>query len=178
MFIFLTILVVAISLSMDTFSLSLSYGFFNISRINILKISFFVGLFHFFMPLIGNICGEMIFKLIPIEEKKLIGIIFLTISIELIISLFKGNEIKPIKSIKDILLFSFTVSIDSFITGTCLDVFETNNILISIVFMIVSSFFTYLGLSIGSFINIKAGKNAELIGLVLLISLSFFYLVY
>lgn len=178
MFIFFTVFIVAISLSMDTFSLSLSYGMLNISKKDVLRISIFVGIFHFLMPLLGNICGEMLFKIIPIEEKTLIGIIFLTISVDIIFSMFKEKEISPIKTIIDILLFSFTVSIDSFATGTCLDVFNMNSLFIVSIFMIVSFLFTYLGLSFGVSLHNKIGKISELIGLILLITLSFFYLVY
>ena len=178
MFIFLTILIVAISLSMDTFSLSLSYGMLNIKKKEILKISFFVGVFHFFMPLFGNIIGKVLFNYIPVDENKIIGIIFLTISVDIIFSLFKNKEISSINSINEILFFSFTVSIDSFITGTCLDVFNTNYFFITFLFMIVSFLFTYIGLSIGYYIHDRIGVISEIIGIILLISLSFFYLIY
>lgn len=178
MFIFFTVLIVAISLSMDTFSLSLSYGMLNISKNNIFRICFCVGLFHFFMPLIGAFCGDLLFKLIPIEENKLIGIIFLTISLELFFSFNKEKELSPIKTIIDIILFSFTVSIDSFATGTCLDVFKISPWFVVTMFMIVSFSFTYFGLTLGCVFHNKIGKISEIIGLILLITLSIFYLVY
>lgn len=178
MFIFLTIIIVSISLSMDTFSLSLSYGMMNINKNKILLISFFVGLFHFFMPLLGNVFGEFLFNIIPINEKSFIGIIFLTISVDIIFSLFREKEISAIKSFKDILLFSLTVSIDSFVTGICLDVFNCNYLIIVTFFMIISFLFTYVGLSIGYYIHNKIGFIAELIGIIFLITLSFFYLIY
>lgn len=178
MFLYLTIFLVAFSLSMDTFSLSLSYGMININKKYIRIISICVGLFHFFMPLLGNLFGEFIFSIFPVKEKIIIGIIFLTISVEIIFSLFKEKEVIPIKKITDILLFSFTVSIDSFVTGTCLDVFNCNYLIIVSIFMIVSFLFTYIGLYLGSFIHNKIGFIAEIIGIFLLISLSFFYLIY
>ena len=178
MFIFFTVLIVAISLSMDTFSLSLSYGLFNIAKRDILIISLCVGAFHFFMPLLGSVLGNMIFSFIVIDEKKIIGIIFLTISIDLLLSFLKEKEINPIKNKIDILLFSFTVSIDSFATGTCLEVFEINKYYVVSIFMIISFLFTYLGLSMGHKLHNKIGRYAEIIGLSLLITLSIFYLVY
>ena len=178
MFIFFTVLIVAISLSMDTFSLSLSYGMLNISKNNILKISICVGIFHFFMPLLGDLFGEIIFRFIPVDEKALIGIIFLTISVDILFSLFKEKEISPIKTIIDIIMFSLTVSIDSFATGMCLDIFGMSSFYTVSIFMIISFFFTYLGLSLGYVIHNKIGKISELIGLTLLMILSFFYLVY
>ncbi len=177
MFVFLQIIIVAISLSMDTFSLSLSYGMINIKRKDILKISIFVGIFHFFMPIIGNLFGNFIFNYLPINERDLIGVIFLVISCEIIISLFKDKTISSIRSLLDILLFSFTVSIDSFAIGICLDVFNTNYFVIVSIFMIVSFNFTMLGLLLGYFIHDKGGFISSLIGVILLISLSIFYLI-
>lgn len=174
---FFLLIIIAISLSMDTFSLSLSYGMLNIDRKKIFKVSLTVGLFHFFMPLLGSYCGNYIFSIIPVYEKTLIGIIFLTISVEIIFSLFKEKEISPINSFKDIILFSLAVSIDSFATGTCLDVFHYNYIFISIIFMVVSFLFTYFGLYFGFFLHKKIGIISEIIGIILLISLSFFYLI-
>ena len=178
MFCFFTVIIVAISLSMDTFSLSLSYGMLNISKKEIFKISLFVGFFHFFMPLLGNSFGELLFKYISLNERALVGIIFLVISVDLIFSLFKKKEVSPIKSIIDILFFSITVSIDSFITGMCLDVFCLNSFIIELIFMIISFVFTFIGLYIGYYIHNKIGIIAEIIGIILLISLSFFYLIY
>lgn len=178
MFIFFTILLVAVGLSMDTFSLSLSYGMININKKDIIIISIFVGLFHFFMPLLGNIFGSIILNVIPISERIIIGIIFLIISFELIISLFKKEDIKPINNYFDIILFSITVSIDSFSTGLALDVFNTSNILVAIIFMIISFIFTYIGLNLGKNLHDFIGKRAEYIGILILLSLSIFYLIY
>ena len=77
MFSFFTVLLVAIGLSMDTFSLSLGYGMFNLSKKNIIRISIIVGLFHFLMPLLGNRFGDIILKYSPICEKNIIGLVFL-----------------------------------------------------------------------------------------------------
>ena len=46
--IFLTILIVAISVSMDAFSLSLLYGTLNLRKEEIIKLSIMVGIFHFY----------------------------------------------------------------------------------------------------------------------------------
>lgn len=178
MLIFFTVLLVAIGLSMDTFSVSLSYGLFEFNKNKIYIMSIMVGIFHFFMPLLGHCFGDFLLLLIPFNEKTIIGIIFLLISIDIIISLCKKEEAKPINSIFDIVLFSFTVSLDSFSTGIALDVFNVPYLLICLIFMIVSFLFTYFGLSMGNFLHNIIGKKAEYIGIFLLLSLSFFYLIY
>lgn len=176
MFSFFTVILVAVGLSMDTFSLSLGYGMFDLSKQYIIRISIMVGLFHFIMPLLGNLFGEIILKYSPISEKNIIGLVFLTISVDILLSLFKNNEIKPINNYLDILLFSFTVSIDSFSTGIALDVFNLSKIVIVLIFMLISFIFTYFGLSTGKKLHNIIGKKAEYIGLFLLLSLSLFYL--
>ena len=45
------IMIIAVSLSMDAFSLSLAYGTVNLDKKSCLKLSIIVGLYHFFMPL-------------------------------------------------------------------------------------------------------------------------------
>ena len=57
---FLVLLMIAIGLSMDAFSLALGYGTIGLSNENNLKVSIFVGIFHFFMPLIGLLIGTQI----------------------------------------------------------------------------------------------------------------------
>ena len=48
----LTCFFVAVSLSMDAFSLALIYGTCNMGKRNELLLAIIVGLFHFFMPLV------------------------------------------------------------------------------------------------------------------------------
>lgn len=178
MFYFLSVLLVAIGLSMDTFSISLSYGTFNFKKKYILKMSIIVGIFHFFMPIIGSIIGDILLSVLPINEKIIIGLILLTISVDIFLSLLKKEEIKPIKKDFDLFLLSFFVSIDSFSTGIALDVFKLPHIFVVSVFMVVSFLFTYLGLSCGKRLYDNIGRKAEYIGIIILLSLSIFYLIY
>ena len=46
------ILLLAVSLSMDAFSLSLAYGTYGFRRIDEILLGVIVGIFHFFMPLV------------------------------------------------------------------------------------------------------------------------------
>ena len=49
------VMLIAISLSMDAFSLSLAYGTLNLEKKYINLLSIIVGVYHFFMPIIE--CG-------------------------------------------------------------------------------------------------------------------------
>ena len=61
----LIILTIAISLSMDAFSLSLIYGTLNLKPRMQKLMSIMVGIFHFLMPLLGYQIGELILTYLP-----------------------------------------------------------------------------------------------------------------
>ena len=73
----LTILTIAIALSMDTFSLSLGIGTGNISKKRCLLFSIIVGIMHFIMPLIGNLIGNKIVEIFMLKSNFLLGIILI-----------------------------------------------------------------------------------------------------
>ena len=79
------ILTIAVSLSMDAFSLSLAYGTLNLEKKYIRKTAIIVGIYHFFMPLIGLTIGNMILKIVPIQPNIIICIVLTFIGIEMII---------------------------------------------------------------------------------------------
>ena len=81
---FLNILSIAIALSMDTFSLSLSLGTYNISYKKIFQIAFTVGLMHFLMPLFGDFLGEKIITFFSINSHIFLGCILLFLAFNLL----------------------------------------------------------------------------------------------
>lgn len=172
----ISVIMVAIGLSMDAFSLAILYGTLNFNKRKTLVLSTSVGIFHFFMPLLGNLIGIIILKIVPIAPNIVVGIIFLIISIEMILSIFKQEEIMDLKGVFAILLFAFTVSIDSFSVGIGLSAICDKKILAVSIFSVTSFLFTYLGLSIGSKLTEKFGKWSTLFGGIVLLLLSFVYL--
>ena len=86
------ILTIAVSLSMDAFSLSLAYGTLNLEKKYINRISIIVGTYHFFMPLIGLTIGDILLKIIPIPPNIIVCIVLTFIGIEMIIDSFKKEE--------------------------------------------------------------------------------------
>ena len=171
------ILVVAISLSMDTFSLSMAYGLLNLEKEVIMKTSIIVGVFHFFMPMLGNLIGEYILKVLPFNSSLIIGFIFLILSIQIFFSLFKGEEVETLNGVLSIIFFAFTVSIDSFSICIGLNAISKNHLVTSSVFLIISTFFTYLGLTTGKKIFHIFGKKTQLLGMILLLILSINYII-
>ena len=83
------VLIVAVSLSMDAFSLSLAYGTLNFPKKNIMLLSIIVGLYHFFMPILGMHVGNIIISILPIKPSTLVFIVLFFIGIEMIIESLK-----------------------------------------------------------------------------------------
>ena len=73
------------------------------------------------------------------------------------------------------IVFGFTVSIDSFSVGLGIDNINKNIILSSIIFSITSFIFTIIGLFIGKKINQIFGKISTLIGGCVLILIAVLY---
>lgn len=172
----ISVIMIAIGLSMDAFSLAILYGTLNFSKRKTLILAGSVGVFHFFMPLLGNIVGVFIFSLLTINPNLVVGIIFLIISFQMLSSLFKEEELIDLKGIFAILLFAFTVSIDSFSVGIGLNTICNNKILAVSIFSIVSFTFTFLGISLGSVLTKRFGKVSTFIGSIVLLLLSICYL--
>lgn len=132
------IILIGISLSIDAFSLAFTIGLNSKSNISYKKYSFIVGLFHFFMPLLGFILKELIiYKIVYIPNKEIliIVLIFLIFSI-----LFDKNENKELINP---FIFALSVSIDSSIMGLTL---KKYNLIFSITsFSIISYIFTIIG---------------------------------
>ena len=172
----ITIILIAVSLSMDAFSLALIYGTQGIKKLGKIILSLIVGVYHFIMPLIGLIIGMYIKNKLIINTNILVGIILSLISIEMILSSFKDKEEKFLLTIPGYLLFGLSVSIDSLTTGIGLPAITDNVFLCSTIFAITSLIFTYLGLNLGNILNKKYGKISTIIGGGILFVLGIIYI--
>ena len=170
----LTCFFVAVSLSMDAFSLALIYGTCNMGKRNELLLAIIVGLFHFFMPLFGLGLGSILVQHFIFNLKFLVGIIFFIIGIEMIVSTLKDEKVKVLIGIVPFLFWGLSVSVDSFTTGIGMVVISNNYIAVSILFMVVSGIFTYSGLRFGNMLNEKIGKYATVSGGVLMCLLAIY----
>lgn len=173
----LSLLLIGVSLSMDTFSLSLSLG-------SIVKQNYFlklfpivVAIFHFIMPLLGNFVGINIIKYFNVASNILLGLILIILGINLCINYFKKEEVNLDVNIISLILLAFSVSIDSFTVGLGISDVTSNNLIASFIFSICSFSFTFAGLIIGKYSHKLIGKYASIIGIVLLITLGIFYLI-
>lgn len=170
------IIIIAISLSMDAFSLSLAYGTLNLARKNIIKISLIVGAYHFFMPLLGMYFGSALLSYLKINPNLIVSLILSVIGIQMIYETFKEDTLKSIMSFWEMILFGLAVSLDSFSVGIGLKIISNNIILSALTFSIFSFLFTYFGLILGKKINSIVGKTSTILGGLILIIIGIIYL--
>lgn len=163
-----------IGLSMDAFSLSLSLGTTSPKKNIIIKTALIIGLFHFFMPIMGYFIGYSFKYRIPYIN-ILTFILFLILAIEMYKS--KDEEKTSILNNLTILLIAFTVSIDSFTVGIAFGLNNEYILISSIIFSLVSAFFTYLGLTLGKKLKSKYKRLSTYIGIILLLIVALKYLI-
>lgn len=169
--------IIGCCLSIDAFSISTVIGLYNLSLKKTLKISITVGIFHFIMPLLGVVLSYQITKYLCIDTNLILGIILLLISLQMFIEYIKpSNKTISLNTI-GIILFSFGVSLDSFSIGLGLDAITNNLLLSSTVFSVCSFSFTFIGLTIGKYINKLFEKYSYLIGTIILFIIGLFFLI-
>ena len=173
----LNILLIGIALSMDTFSLSLGVGTYNLEKKKCLTLSLLVGLMHFIMPLLGNVVGDKIMHFFELNSNLFLGCILLFIAGNLLIDMLKKEEDTTIDlSFFGMLLFALGVSIDAFSSGPALTAITTIKVLAMLIFSITSFTFTYVGLNIGKYVSEKLGNKASILGFLLLVALGIFHI--
>ena len=94
----------------------------------------------------------------------------------MILDLFNKKENKIKISLLNMILFAFTVSLDSFTIGIGINNITTVPIFGYLIFMLCSSLITYIGLELGKFSYNKFGILAKLIGIIIIIILAFSHL--
>ncbi len=171
-----SILIIGVSLSMDTFSLSLSLGSLTKKNIYLNLFPLIVGIFHFFMPIIGSFIGVKIMKIFNLASNVILGLVLIILGINLAIHYFKDEQVSISLNLISVLLLAFSVSIDSFSVGLGISNITNHILHASIIFSLCSASFTMLGLIIGKYSNKLIGKYASILGIALLLMLGIYHL--
>lgn len=171
----LLVLIIAVSLSMDAFSLSLAYGTLNLEKKNVIELAVIVGIYHFVMPLLGNSFGHILLKFIPVRPELIVFLVLSIIGVQMIVESFKKEtEVKKMNFL-ELLAFGLAVSMDSFSVGVGIQAISSHFVISSLLFSLSSFIFTYLGLELGKKLNVIFGKLATLLGGITLIIIGVIY---
>lgn len=172
----LTILLIAIGLAIDSFSVSITRGFTDKINhlIEALKTGFFFGLFQGLMPIVGWLAGLSVIEFISgVDHWIAFALLFLIGTRMIYEAIFKDSEkIVSSASLKILLILSIATSIDALAVGLSLSFLETSIITPAIITGIITFFLSFLGVFIGK----KFGSYFEKIGMlggIILIGIAF-----
>jgi putative Mn2+ efflux pump MntP len=173
----LSIILIAIGLSMDSFAVSVTNGLtirdLNVKRV--LLISFSLAIFQAVMPLIGWFAGIGIEQYITEFDHWIAFVLLSFIGIKMIYEGLQKNGKEKDSELKILTLIgqSFATSIDAFAVGIS---FAFLNIsIITPVFIIgfVTFIFSLIGLQLGKYFGKKIGKSVEVFGGIVLLGIGF-----
>lgn len=161
----LTLSLIAVAVGMDAFSVGLGMGMIPMRLMQIFKIGLTVGAFHIWMPLLGIMLGKILSETLGMVATYIGGTLLIFIGIHMFISSFQDDEKVSLK-IKGIgiILFAFSVSIDSFSLGLSLGIFGTKIITAVLLFGIFATVLTWFGLLFGKKIKGILGQYSEAFG--------------
>jgi len=168
-------LIIAVSLAMDCFAVSLGIGCSlpSCDKRAVFRLSFHFGFFQGGMTLLGWLVGNTILPYIENFDHWIAFLLLAWIGIRMIREgLSKETETvtgNPTRG-GTLILLSIATSIDALGVGLSLSILQTNIAFSSIMIGFVSFLFTIIGLRFGNRLNNKFGKKIEILGgLVLLI---------
>lgn len=164
----LIIFFIAVALSLDAFSLALSLGTMSFSKKENLLISLSVGVFHFFMPILGSLVGHRFIDFLNIDISFFSAVIFLYIALQMFKE-FKSDEQEIFKmNICGLMTFALGVSLDSFGVGFTIHGDLLYLLVCALIFSVFSFVFTFIGLNLGKIINKLIGSYAILLGTIVM----------
>lgn len=172
-----TILILAIGLSMDSFAVSISCGLTEqkISFRHAAKISFSLAFFQGLLPVAGWYLGTEIKGYVEDFDHWIAFFLLLFLGGKMIAESFKvheGDETTNIYSWRHIITLSIATSIDALVVGFSYALASTRNILGgALIIGAVTFFFAMLGIRIGKDVGFSFGPKVELLGGVILIGI-------
>ncbi|MCK9857973.1 MULTISPECIES: manganese efflux pump [Paenibacillus] len=163
---FATLLIMAVALGMDAFSLGIGIGLKGIRLRDVLRLSSIIALFHVLMPLGGIYAGHFVSGLLGHVATMAAGVLLLLLGGHMIYSSLKGESVQTMdyRSSIGTFLFAFSVSIDSFSVGVTLGMFEADILLTVLLFGFFGGLMSVLGLLLGRRVSENLGGYGEALG--------------
>ncbi|EXX87385.1 membrane protein [Paenibacillus darwinianus] len=175
----LTVLVMAVALGMDAFSLGIGIGLKGIRKLDILKLSLIIALFHIWMPLMGMYTGQYMSMLLGGVAVKAGGALLVLLGGHMIYSSLRGDAVQLLdhRTIWGALLFALSVSVDSFSVGVSLGMFATDIPFTVLTFGFFGGMMSILGLLLGRRVGQSLGEYGEACGGVILFAFGVLFLI-
>lgn len=172
---FYSIVLIAMGLAMDAFSVATVTGFVlkkvTLSQASRMSVSF--GSFHVLMPMLGWYFGATIVRFVADYDHWVAFLLLAFVGGRMIYGATKETKLDGSKILNglNLLLFSIVVSIDALAIGLTFYL-EAVAILVPVLIAgITTALFTLIGLFVGSKTGRLFGKNVELMGGLILIAI-------
>ncbi|WP_138495788.1 manganese efflux pump MntP family protein [Paenibacillus pinistramenti] len=173
-----TIIVMAVALGMDAFSLSVGIGMKGVRRLDMARISGLIGVFHIFMPLLGIFTGLYVGHLLGAIAGYVSGGLLALLGGHMVWASFRNDGAKPIDHTKllRVALFSLSVSVDSFSVGVSLGMFHSNLLFTVLTFGLFGGLMSLIGLWLGSRVGRSLGDYGEALGGAILLAFGLMFI--
>lgn len=170
------IILLAAALGIDCLIVSFSQGLiFNCNRRkNSLNLALTMGIFQGFMPVIGYIGTNSLYKLLVPFSKWIVFAIFFTLGVRFIIEIFQKKADEKIQCIgfKCLMSLGLATSIDALVSGASIKLTHTNLFLAAALIGMVSFIMSLTGFWSGSRVKHIPSKYLEAAGGIILILLA------
>ncbi|OGI07321.1 MAG: hypothetical protein A2Y40_03405 [Candidatus Margulisbacteria bacterium GWF2_35_9] len=164
---FITIILISISLAMDAFSVSVSCGCSNVIKKQNLHLALSFGIFQAIMPALGWFLGDILGNIIKTYSPWIAFVLLFSIGCKMLYESFQKDEYNPhgnTLSIKTIFGLSIATSIDAFAIGITLPILKLPILLSCFSIGIITFILSYIGIKLGRKIGNKTGNYAEILG--------------
>jgi len=171
----ITILLIALGLAMDSFSVAIANGLatktFKITKA--LKISVFFGFFQAIMPIIGWYAGVHILDLISDYDHWVAFFLLTFIGSRMIYESIRkeSNRLVSSLSIKVLLILSIATSIDALAVGLSLSLLKVSIIIPAIVTGVVTFSLSFFGVYLGGRFGRVLKNRVESLGGLILVAI-------
>ena len=171
----ISIILIAIGLSMDSFAVSVTNGLTitNLTLRKILTISFSLAIFQGLMPLLGWYTGMGIERYIQEIDHWVAFVLLGIIGIKMIYEGLNKSENANVSELNlmTLLTQSLATSIDAFVVGISFALLGWAIIKPILIIGVTTLIFSLIGLQVGQYFGSKAGKSATIVGGLVLIGI-------
>jgi len=163
-----TIMIMALALGMDAFSLGVGIGMKGIRLLHVLKLSVLIAFFHMLMPLLGLLTGSYVGQLLGQVTTYAAGGLLVLLGSHMIYNSFRSDtasaRVMNHHTLWGMLLLSLSVSVDSFSVGVSLGMFVNGVLMTILAFGACGGLMSIIGLLLGRRVSRGLGDYGEALG--------------
>jgi manganese efflux pump family protein len=171
----LEIIIVAIGLGTDTFSVGIAVGSTGISFRKSFRASFHFGLFQFFMPILGWLASSRLAGFLSDYSQYIAAALLVFVSLHMIKEFRENTQFDLTRDITrgwSLVSLSLATSIDAFGIGLGMGIIGDSLFIPSAVIGMIAAIMTLIGIQLGFRLAGKIGHKASLYGAIILIAIA------